>query len=87
MRYFINTSEMITRLNSYINSVGNRVGNSMWMDYLTSSIKYLRAGRNLPWMRQEYSLQIFNDVFKYPLKDDFDALVDCNPTLIGTHIG
>lgn len=87
MRYFINTSEMITRLNSYINSVGNRVGNSMWMDYLTSSIKYLRAGRNLPWMRQEYSLQIFNDVFKYPLKDDFDALVDCNPPLIGTHIG
>lgn len=82
MRYFITTSDLITRANTYINSVGNRVGRDAWLDFITSSIKVLRANRILPWMKREYSLPVFTDIFKYPLTDDFDAIIDCNPPLL-----
>jgi hypothetical protein len=81
MRYFITTSELITRLNSRINSIGNRVGPDAWMDYITSAIKFLRAGRILPWMKKSYSLSVFSNVYKYPLQDDFNALVNAIPAL------
>lgn len=81
MRYYINTSEFITRLNTYINSIGNRVGNYTWMDYMTSSIKSLRAGRILPWMKKQITFPVFSNTFKYPLEDDFDALINAIPPL------
>lgn len=81
MRYYITTSEFITRLNTYINSIGNRVGDAAWMDYMTSSIKSLRAGRILPWMKKQVTIPVFSNIFKYPLEDDFDALINAIPPL------
>ncbi len=88
MKYLITVSDLITRANTYINSVSNKVGINTWLDYVTSSIKLLRANRILPWMRKEYSLDIFTDILKYPIPDEFDALILINPAItVGNEVG
>jgi hypothetical protein len=82
--YTILASSLITRANTYINSVGNRVGNLLWYDYITASIKLLRAGRTLPWSRREEILIAYSDVFVYSLPVDFSSLERINnPRVVG----
>lgn len=75
MRNFIKTSDLITRANTFINSVGNRVGSPTWIEYINVAVRELRSNRNLPQAKKSYSFDVFSDVYKYKLLEDFDAVI------------
>lgn len=71
----INVSELITRLQRFSNSIGNRVENEDWYDFINTCLRELKRGRTLPWQRRDSQIQFFNDVFKYQIPTDFASLI------------
>jgi len=88
MKYFVQVPPLINRANTYINSIGTRIGNELWLDYISSALKLLRAGRTLPWSRQRSSFPVYTDILKYPLPTGFSSLVLlAGPLINGQQVG
>jgi len=73
--YKIEVANLITRLQTASNSIGNRVENNDWYDFITSAIRDLRAGRTLPWSKIDSQINLYTDVIKNSLPSDFDSFI------------
>lgn len=71
----IETTDLISRLQRYSNSIGNRVENNDWYDYITSSIRELKSGRTLPWQSLNHEFNFYTDLVKNALPTGFDSFI------------
>lgn len=69
------TSDLITRLQRFSNSIGNRVENSDWFDFITSGLNELKSGRSLPSQKRNFELKCYTDVVKNALPGDFNSFI------------
>lgn len=73
--YKIEVANLITRLQTASNSIGNRVENNDWYDFITSAIRDLRSGRTLPWSKIDSQINLYTDIVKNTLPTDFDSFI------------
>lgn len=69
------TSDLITRLQRFSNSIGNRVENEDWYDFITSSLNELKSNRTLPSQKRNFELKCYTDVVKNALPSDFNSFI------------
>jgi hypothetical protein len=75
-------SKIIEKGNRDLNSIGVRMENADWYDYITRAIRELKKGRTLPWQKMETDMDFYTDVFKYDLPSDFDSPIKPNQPLL-----
>ena len=68
-------STIIEKGNRDVNSAGGRVEDADWYDYITRALNDLMKGRTLPWQKRETTIDIYSNVFKYPLPSDFSSFI------------
>jgi hypothetical protein len=73
--YKLQTTNLITRLQRASNSIGNRVENNDWYDYITAAIRELKSGRTLPWQNINYEFSFYTDLVKNALPSDFNSFI------------
>ena len=81
------TSNFIDRCKRYINSIGTRVENEDWFDFIDTAVKKLKMSRTLPWQKKEKDIDFYTNVFKYSLPSDFESFIKpTTPLLSGSEV-
>lgn len=82
--YKIEVANLITRLQNASNSIGNRVENNDWYDFITSAIRDLRSGRTLPWSKVDSQISLYTDIVKNSLPSDFDSFIKPSKNILSS---